>query len=223
MSVSVEKLREYLNYDPDTGVFTWIKKSSKNVMAGSIAGTVKTTRMTKDGLRMRYRYIKLDGEYPAARLAWAMHYGEWPQSRVRYIDGDSLNLRIDNLELSNSVQGDHDHSTSEGKSRYMKEYTTKFPDRIRNSQLQKNFGIDLNEYIRMAVEQNNLCAICGQPETQERGDKVKALAVDHDHKTGAVRGLLCCACNQALGKFKDDKAVLNAAIAYLDRYVVKSP
>lgn len=223
MSTSIEKFHEYLNYDPDTGVFTWIKKSAKNVMAGSIAGTVKTTRMTKDGLCMRYRYIKLDGDYPAARLAWAMYYGEWPQSRVRFMDGDGLNLKIDNLTLSNSVQGDHDHTTSEGKSRYMKEYATKFPDRIRNSQLQRTFGIDLNEYIRMAVEQNNLCAICGQPETQKRGEKVKALAVDHDHTTGTIRGLLCSDCNTGLGKLKDDKAVLNAAIAYLDRYVVKSP
>jgi hypothetical protein len=221
MSTSIEKFHEYLNYDPDTGVFTWIKKSSKNVMAGSIAGTVKTTRTTKDGLNIRYRYIKLDGEYPAARLAWAMHYGEWPQSRVRFNDGDSLNLRIDNLALSNSIQGDHDHSTSQGRSEYMKEYTTNFPDRNRNSQLQRTFGIDLNDYIRMAVEQNNLCAICGRPETQKRGGKVKALSVDHNHTTGAIRGLLCSDCNTGLGKLQDSQTVLYAAIAYLDRHVVK--
>jgi hypothetical protein len=221
MSVSVEKLREYLNYDPDTGVFTWIKKSSKNVMAGSIAGTVKTIRANKDGLSIRYRYIKLENEYPAARVAWAMHYGEWPNCRVRFIDGDTLNLKIDNLVLSNSIQGDHDHSTSEGRSRYMKEYQGAFPDRGRNSQLERDFGIGLTDYIQMAVDQGNLCAICGEPEKQMRGGKVKALAVDHNHTTGAVRGLLCCDCNQALGKFQDSQTVLYAAIAYLDRHVVK--
>ncbi len=221
MSTSIEKFREYLNYDPDTGVFTWIKKSSKNVMAGSIAGTVKTTRTTKEGLGIQYRYIKLDGEYPAARLAWAMHYGEWPQSRVRFNDGDSLNLRIENLALSNAIQGDYDHSVSQSRSAYMKEYKSSFPDRDRNSQLQRTFGIDLNDYIRMAVEQNNLCAICGQPETQMRGGKVKALAVDHNHTTGTIRGLLCSDCNTGLGKLRDSQTILNAAIAYLDRYVVK--
>ena len=223
MSTSIEKFHEYLNYDPDTGVFTWIKKSAKNVMAGSIAGTVKTTRTTKEGLGIRYRYIRLDGEYPAARLAWVMHYGEWPQSRIRFNDGDSLNLRIDNLALSNSIQGDYDHTSSESRSAYMKEYTTAFPDKIKNGHLQRTFGIDMTDYIRMAVEQKNLCAICGQPETQKRGDKLKTLAVDHDHTTGTIRGLLCSDCNTGLGKLKDDKAVLNAAIAYLDRYVVKSP
>jgi hypothetical protein len=222
MSISIEKFYEYLNYDPDTGVFTWIKKSSKNVMAGSIAGTVKTIRANKDGLSIRYRYIKLEKEYPAARVAWAMHYGEWPQSRVRFIDGDTLNLKIDNLVLSNTIQGDHDRSTSEGRSEYMKEYRTSFPDRDRNSQLVRNFGIGLTDYIQMAVQQGNKCAICGQPETQMRGGKVKALAVDHNHTTGAVRGLLCCDCNQALGKFKDSQSVLKAAIAYLDSHVVQS-
>lgn len=222
MSISIDKFHEYLKYDPDTGVFTWIKKSSKNVMAGSIAGTVKTTRTTKGGLSMRYRYIKLDGDYPAARLAWAMHYGEWPQSRVRFIDGDGLNLRIENLTLSNSIQGDHDHTTSEGRSEYMKEYKSSFPDRDKNSHLQRKFGISLTDYIQMAVERGNKCDICGQPETQMRGGKVKALAVDHDHKTGAVRGLLCCDCNQALGKLGDSVDRLKAAIAYLDRSVVQS-
>ena len=221
MSTSIEKFREYLNYDPDTGVFTWIKKSSKNVMAGSIAGTVKTTRTTKEGLGIRYRYIKLDGEYPAVRLAWVMHYGEWSQSRVRFNDGDSLNLRIENLALSNAIQGDYDHSVSQSRSAYMKEYKSSFPDRDRNSQLQRTFGIDLNDYIRMAVEQNNKCAICGQPETQMRGGKVKALAVDHNHTTGTIRGLLCSDCNTGLGKLRDSQTILNAAIAYLDRYVVK--
>ena len=103
----------------------------------------------------------------------------------------------------------------------MKEYKSSFPDRDRNSQLQRTFGIDLNDYIRMAVEQNNLCAICGQPETQMRGGKVKALAVDHNHTTGTIRGLLCSDCNTGLGKLRDSQTILNAAIAYLDRYVVK--
>jgi hypothetical protein len=216
----IEKLHEYLNYDPETGVFTWIKKSAKNVMAGSIAGTVKTVRANKEGLSIRYRYIKLEGEHAAARVAWAMTYGEWPESRVRYVDGDTLNLKIENLVLSNTLQSDHDHSTSEGKTSYMKEYRQTFPDRSKHNHLMHSFGIGLPEYIQMAVDRGNKCDICGQPEKQERAGKVKALAVDHDHKTGAVRGLLCSDCNTALGKFHDSKDLLTSAIAYLTKHMV---
>ena len=220
MSISIEKLREYLNYDPDTGVFTWIKKSAKNVMAGSIAGTVKTTRASKEGLSIRYRYIKLEGEHAAARVAWAMHYGEWPVSRIRFVDGDTLNLKIENLEQSNSIQGDHDHTTSKGVAAYRNEYRSVFPDKVKHNSLMKKFGIGFPEYVQMAVDRGNKCDICGQPETQVRAGKIKALAVDHDHTTGAVRGLLCCDCNQALGKFGDDPDRLASAIAYLRKYVV---
>jgi Recombination endonuclease VII len=59
--------------------------------------------------------------------------------------------------------------------------------------------------------QNGTCAICGR----EEWEKVKVLGVDHDHKTGRVRGLLCTDCNMGLGKFKDDPALLRKAIKYL--------
>lgn len=218
MFFPIEKLHEYLNYDPETGVFTWIKKSAKNVMAGSIAGTVKTVRANKDGLSIRYRYIKLEGEHAAARVAWAMTYGEWPQSRVRFIDGDTLNLKIDNLVLSNSIQSDADRTTSEGARAYRSEYNAAFSDKIKHNSLMYKFNISFPEYVQMAVERGNKCDICGRPEREERGGKLKSLAVDHDHKTGAVRGLLCCACNQALGKFEDSQALLAAAIRYLDKH-----
>ena len=189
-------------------------------MAGSIAGTVKTVRANKEGLSIRYRYIKLEGEHAAARVAWAMTYGEWPVSRVRFVDGDTLNLKIDNLVLSNAIQSDADHTTSEGARAYQKEYNTSFPDKIKHNSLMYKFGIGLPEYIQMAVDRDNKCDICGRPERQVRAGKVKALAVDHDHKTGAVRGLLCCDCNQALGKFEDSKDLLTSAIAYLTKYMV---
>ena len=53
----------------------------------------------------------------------------------------------------------------------------------------------------------NLCCICG--EKQE-------LVIDHDHRTGKVRGLLCGSCNKGLGFFKDNKKYLNSAIKYLN-------
>jgi hypothetical protein len=61
----------------------------------------------------------------------------------------------------------------------------------------------------MILSQNNLCAICNNP------SKNKALAIDHNHKTGEVRGLLCHHCNLAIGLFKEDIDVFTSAIKYL--------
>lgn len=69
----------------------------------------------------------------------------------------------------------------------------------------------------MWTAQEGLCAICHQPETVKYGDRVKDLAVDHDHETGEVRGLLCNNCNRALGMFGDSAERLLAAARYLDQ------
>jgi hypothetical protein len=61
--------------------------------------------------------------------------------------------------------------------------------------------------------QNGGCAICGYKFEQKVGD----MKVDHDHKTGAVRGLLCDLCNRGLGMFRDNQDNLTKAISYLAR------
>jgi hypothetical protein len=70
---------------------------------------------------------------------------------------------------------------------------------------------------KLYAEQQGLCAICGNPETAKdpRTGVVKSLAVDHCHKTGRVRGLLCHRCNKALGFFDDSIKVLQQSIVYL--------
>lgn len=81
-------------------------------------------------------------------------------------------------------------------------------------------GVDALRYQEMLREQNGVCAVCSQPEKHRDGlsGKPKDLAVDHDHKTGAVRALLCSACNTALGLFNDSPELLDAAKAYLKRH-----
>lgn len=91
-------------------------------------------------------------------------------------------------------------------------------DYHRARDLDRSFGISTEEYEAMRAAQNGLCAICEQPERQMRGGTLKRLAVDHDHKTDAVRALLCSECNQGLGKFGDSVELLSKAIAYLRRH-----
>ena len=72
------------------------------------------------------------------------------------------------------------------------------------------YGINDDQYYELLRSQGGVCAICLK--TCLTGQR---LSVDHDHKTGLVRGLLCHNCNHGLGKFKDDPELLLAAAKYL--------
>lgn len=93
------------------------------------------------------------------------------------------------------------------------------PEYFKNTYLKKNYGVTLDWYKEQSTKQGDACAICKQPETSVIRGKVISLAVDHCHDTGKVRGLLCAACNTAIGSMKHDRALLQNAIAYLDTYV----
>lgn len=73
----------------------------------------------------------------------------------------------------------------------------------------KKYGMTHEEYLKMFEAQGGACSICGRTPPKNR------LAIDHCHKTGRVRGLLCGACNTGLGLFRDDVALLRAATQYL--------
>lgn len=80
--------------------------------------------------------------------------------------------------------------------------------------LKKQYGLTLETYNIMLKAQNEVCAICGEKETVSN----RSLSVDHCHKTGKVRQLLCGNCNHALGKFKDSPELLEKARDYLIRH-----
>jgi hypothetical protein len=80
----------------------------------------------------------------------------------------------------------------------------------------KSYGLTEVDYTDMLTKQNGVCAICGNPETaKSNAGYVKNLAVDHCHKTGKVRGLLCQDCNIGIGKLKDDINLVQSALDYL--------
>jgi hypothetical protein len=85
----------------------------------------------------------------------------------------------------------------------------------RERSLRNTYGVTVRQYDTMLEEQNGKCALCGKPEKTLLHGKVKRLAVDHDHKTGKVRGLLCNFCNRGLGYFLDDSALLKRASTYV--------
>lgn len=72
--------------------------------------------------------------------------------------------------------------------------------------------ITIKQYDEMFKNQNGKCAICHRDGINSQ---MKNLCIDHCHKTGKIRGLLCCTCNTALGKFKDNPEYLLNAVEYL--------
>jgi len=115
------------------------------------------------------------------------------------------------------------NSTEEKKARnslYAKEWRKNNPERCKSYSLKRYFGITLEEYEVMVEAQDGLCAICGEKEFAKHHltNEIRDLAVDHDHKTGKVRGLLCTNCNKGLGHFQDDIELIMAAGIYLETH-----
>ena len=90
MTLTVEQLKAALDYDPDTGKFTWKTRPSKAVKAGDAAGCKEK--------RIGYITIGITGRiYKAHRLAWMYMHGKWPDGLSDHINGDKSDNRIDNL------------------------------------------------------------------------------------------------------------------------------
>lgn len=90
-------------------------------------------------------------------------------------------------------------------------YRTENRESIRRKNRLNRYGISETEFKHFWTAQGGACAICGLLFVEHE------YHIDHDHKTGAVRGLLCVACNTAIGLLKESTEVLQEAIHYLER------
>lgn len=85
----------------------------------------------------------------------------------------------------------------------------------RKAHLKRAFNMKIETYEQMLENQEGKCAICRK---EERGVRNSFLAIDHNHSTGEIRGLLCSHCNRAIGLLEENKINFTNAIKYLEKY-----
>ena len=145
--------------------------------------------------KARWEKKKHDKEFLATRAAKArLHY----LKNKGKIDRASRAYRQSNPEKSQI---------------YNKRWRDQNRDKVRNAMLKKKYGISLADYEEMLKKQGEVCALCKQKERDNR-----SLAVDHDHKTGAVRELLCRFCNTSLGILEQKPNLVEAMALYLRKH-----
>ena len=94
--------------------------------------------------------------------------------------------------------------------KHLQEYNKK-------SKLKIKWGLTPEQFLDMQIKQKNVCEIC-----KNSFKNSKDTHIDHCHKTGNIRGILCAHCNHGLGKFKDSIDILKSALKYLQKYNKKA-
>jgi len=128
----------------------------------------------------------------------------------RKVDYSKVRQRRAREENSEVLREYHRKKTAEWRARnpdYRHPYT---PEQRRAQKLRRKYGLSVAEYESLLAGQGGGCAICGRSCSSGR-----RLAVDHCHRTGMVRGLLCKACNTAIGFLEDSTHLLDRAKVYL--------
>lgn len=159
-------------------------------------------------------------EWKASFQVFLEGVGTRPSKRHRlYRKDKDLPMGPDNFEWRLALLEKEEGETAIAyNKRYRRAHREFYGTDYHNSALQRKYNITTYDLHAMAAAQNHCCAICGEKEKEMRNGLTKHLAVDHDHKTGAVRALLCTSCNKGLGHFKDDIDRMLAAVAYLRKH-----
>ncbi len=131
----------------------------------------------------------------------------------------SKEYRKNNKDKTKAYYTENKEKITQMKKEYNKVNAEKIALQVKKYTYLKRYGITKEDYDKMFAEQKGLCAICTKPESNfdQRAQRIKLLAVDHCHKTGKVRGLLCHKCNTSIGLFKESVDIIESAIKYLKR------
>jgi hypothetical protein len=195
----------------------------KHLFRHSRHGNVEQTRPNDWGAREKhplyktYLWHKRKANNPLVD-EWVEDFWKFTECVGDKPEGCILRKKDINLPLGPTNWEWKETYPSKNKADYARDWRKNNPEKAKNADLKKMYGIDYATYKQMLADQNCACAICEKIETDVDSFGIpRHMPVDHCHTTGVVRGLLCGPCNRALGSFKDDIAILKKAIAYLQK------
>lgn len=152
----------------------------------------------------------LDGAYVQANSEEVKAYQSAYRSARRLANHEEVRAQERERDKHRDKRRRSDPEYRERQAEYGKMRYAQNPEKYRESRLKRYYNLTGQEYQQMYQAQGGLCAICGNPQISGR-----QLAVDHDHESGLVRGLLCQSCNRGIGYFGDDVSRLESAVGYL--------
>jgi len=97
-----------------------------------------------------------------------------------------------------------------------KAYRDSHKESIRSTKLKQYYGITLAEYTIILGKQGGTCALCPMTQEQHISKYGMSLVIDHDHRTGRIRGILCTNHNVGIGRFNDSPGALREAARYIE-------
>jgi len=176
----------------------------------TVEGCAKSIRRRGKVCTMHYTRMRRHGSYdtPLTPREKTLLNGE-----IRCAKCETLKSKNEFYEDGRTYSGYSPYCKSCNNIDCKKRRSEKTKETHRGIHLKASYGLSIQDYQTMLKDQNNACALCG------RSEEYKALSVDHDHKTGKVRGLLCNKCNTALGFFQDNIETVSKALDYLKRFI----
>lgn len=125
----------------------------------------------------------------------------------------------DNFKWAEHLRRKPNETNSEWWARKLEARKRANPNLESDRNIKRKYGLTREDYNKKLKEQDDVCAICGLQETafDARTNTVRRLAVDHNHKTGKIRGLLCWRCNGTIGRINEDLEL----VKNIENYLIK--
>lgn len=130
------------------------------------------------------------------------------ENQERYREKNRREIR----ERANKCYEEHPEKAKGYCKKYYKNNSEKVKQAVRKRKLKHRYNLSPEDWLVMWEGQDGKCVICGKNFTRSSDANV-----DHNHKTGKTRGLLCGGCNRGIGHFNDNSEIMMKAIEYLRR------